>query len=40
MHAAVWNALHYPAGVVPVDVVREGETNFDDHYNDILTSRE
>lgn len=37
MHTTVWNALHYPAGVVPVGVVQEGETNFEDQYNDILT---
>lgn len=36
---AIWNAIHYPAGVVPVSVVKEGELDYEDGINDSLTRR-
>ncbi len=38
----IWNVLDYPAGVVPVTTVQEGEDvpeAFSDNYNDVITSK-
>ena len=38
-YTTIWNALHYPSGVVPVTKVREGEDKvYEDGFNDIWTS--
>lgn len=36
-NAAVWNVLQYPAGIVPMSLVRKDETHFTDNINDMLT---
>ena len=33
-YSFLWNILHYPAGIVPVTTVQEGEQSFSDSYND------
>lgn len=39
-YTTIWNILEYPAGVVPVTKVQEGEDEkFDDSWNDMLSSR-
>jgi len=39
-YTAIWNTLHFPAGVVPVTEVLPGEENgYNDQYNDLMTSR-
>jgi fatty acid amide hydrolase len=36
----LWNVLHYPAGIVPVTEVLEGEDqDYQDGINDLLTSK-
>lgn len=37
MYIAPWNVIRYPAGCVPVTLVREGETDYTDDYNDRFT---
>lgn len=37
-YTVMWNAIHYPAGTVPVTVVQEGEETYQDEYNDLWTS--
>ena len=37
-YAMIWNILHYPAGVVPVTEVKEGEDQvYEDGFNDMVT---
>jgi Asp-tRNA(Asn)/Glu-tRNA(Gln) amidotransferase A subunit family amidase len=41
-YTQLWNVLSYPAGVVPVTEVLEGEDraeNYQDGFNDVLTKR-
>jgi hypothetical protein len=39
-YTAIWNTLHFPAGVVPVtEVLPEEEKVYTDNYNDIITSK-
>jgi Asp-tRNA(Asn)/Glu-tRNA(Gln) amidotransferase A subunit family amidase len=39
-YTAIWNTLHFPAGVVPVTEVLPGEENgYNDLYNDMITSK-
>ena len=37
MNVCVWNALHYPAGALPMSVVAPEEAHFQDNFNDIVT---
>jgi fatty acid amide hydrolase len=36
-YSTIWNALGYPAGVVPVGLVKTNETEYVDKYNDMMT---
>jgi amidase len=39
-YTAIWNTLHFPAGVVPVtEVLPEEEKVYTDNYNDMITSK-
>ncbi|CAG9335227.1 unnamed protein product [Blepharisma stoltei] len=38
-YSSLWNVIGYPAGVVPIGFVHEGETNYVSKHNDLITSR-
>lgn len=33
----MWSVLHYPAGTVPMTVMRDDESTYDDGFNDLWT---
>jgi fatty acid amide hydrolase len=37
-YSMIWNAVRYPTGVVPVRLVKTNETEYEDKYNDIVTT--
>lgn len=37
IYSSVWNLLGYPAGVVPIDFVRDNETFYQSKYDDLVT---
>ena len=36
-YSVLWNGLNYPAGVLPVTKVQEGDWEYSDTYNDMWT---
>ncbi len=39
-YTAIWNTLHFPAGIVPItEVLPEEEETYSDNYNDMITSK-